>query len=344
MGKYDRDDKDDRDLRHVMQQLSEIPFSGELRSRILNEAARTVEVREFPARSRHKRRFANYSTIAAGLVAVIAVGLFGLHLFGRNPANHTEATDNHVPFQADAKQFGFNRAPVQLKDIRIGTIAGDPTNSDVMASVKNISNHPITESDVFGVLSFSPKGQSVEQENWITFVNGPNQTIAPGQTALWHFHPAGAQLYGPAGKHIVEQPHLSFMSAHLVPPKHANVVWKASSVKVSNVQSEPRDLGDGMQSVLVHARVTDTASKPINLKRSRAVIWFASNSNQSFLSDNSIRFMYHLTPEYAGQSWPTVIQPGQTVVVNFPVISNAKSDFFSRTPHVIVIDANSLLN
>lgn len=337
--------EDDKNLRKMMKEMSEVPFRSELQSRILGEAKQDVKSRRLRVGSRRKRFFRNYPAIAAGLVAVVAVGLFGLHLSRRESANqvsHTAATSHHVEFQQSAKHFGLNRAPVQLTDVRIGTVDGDPTNSDVLANVTNVSNHVVSESDIFGVLSFAPQGQPAKDENWITFVNGPARTIDPGQTVVWHFHPTGEQLYGPREVNIREQPHLSFYSAKLVSPKRSDVVWNTSPVKVSNVQSEPRDIGNGVQSVQINARIKNTSSRPLDLSQSRAIIWFASNPTQSFLSDNSIRFMYHLTPEYTGQSWPQVIQPGQSINVNFRVVSNMKSDFFSRTPHVIVIDSASL--
>lgn len=336
------EEREDKDLRRVMKQISDVPFRSELKQRILDEAKLPEGQPVRTGRARRRPSVGKYLVAATGLVAAVFIAVIGLQETGKQIIPHTSATKG-VPFQIDAREFGLETAPVQISDVRVGTADGDPLNSDVLANVTNTSKAPLSESQVFGVLSFSPQGKPSSAENWLTFVNGPSKTIAPGQTVIWHFHPTGERLHVAGDTQIVEQPHLSFYSSHVVNPDAADIVWKRSPIDVGgNIQVVPRDLGNGLQSVQIDASLKNTSKHSIDLSQSRAVIWFASNSDQSFLSDNSIRFMYHLTPEYPDQSWPTILKPGQRVDVNFRVISDTKSDFFSRTPHVLIIDAGSL--
>lgn len=329
-------EKEDGNLRELMKQLSDVPFRNELKARILDEA----KTSSAPERLVGKRRrpWGRYFAVASGLVAACVVGGVAISQRGMHIDN-TSAASKTIPFHENAKQFGLQRAPVQITNIRIGTIDGDPADSDVLADVTNTSDQPLYESEMFGVLSFTPKGQPNAAENWLTFVNGPSQVIQPGQKTVWYFHPSGKALHNPTNDRLIEQPHLQFYSSHLVATDVADTVWKRSQIKVSNPQVEPRHLANGIQSVQINVNLTNTSDHAINLNQARAVIWFASSSDQSFLSDNSIRFMYHLTPEYSDQHWPTVLQKGKSINVNFRVLSDSSSDFFSRTAHVIIIDA-----
>ncbi|GMA62332.1 hypothetical protein NZD89_21520 [Alicyclobacillus fastidiosus] len=330
-------DTDDKDLRHIMQQLSEVPFRDDLKSRILDAA----QERELPiAKANRRRRTASwYAGLVSGIAAACAVVGVGVSLYMGHPSlKETSATEDTVPFQLNAKAYGLAPAPLQIADVRIGTLPGDPTDSDVLANVKNTSDTPVHKSDVFGVLSFTPNDASQGgAENWLTFVNGPSETVEPHQTVVWGFHPTGSTLHGASSNELVETPHLRFYAAHLAPLASAAQVWTKSPVSVGDLQVEPRVLDHNRQSVQIDARLTNTSNQPFHLKTSRAVIWFASSSDQSFLSVDSIRFMYHLTPEYADQNWPTVLAPGQSTDINFRVISDRQSDFFSRAVHVMII-------
>ncbi|WAH35826.1 hypothetical protein [Alicyclobacillus dauci] len=330
-------DQEDKDLRELMKQLSDVPFRTELKARILDQVREPVGNRIEPRRKR--RSYGRYFAVASGLVAACLVGAVAI-LHDSGIQIKTTADTKTVPFNESAAQFGLKDAPVQVSNVRVGTTAGDPKNSDVLADVTNNSTRPVRESDLFGVLAFSPQGQSTE--NWLTFVNGPSQVIEPGQTVEWWFHPSGSNLHSPVDDRLVEEPHLAFYASHLVTADTADALWRRSKLEVSNVQVTPRDLSNGIQSVQINTRLTNRSNQPIDLERSRAIIWFASTSDQSFLSDNSIRFLYHMKPEYKDQSWPSVVEPGQTIAVNFRVLSDSKSDFFSRTPHVVVIDAPQL--
>ncbi|EPZ44642.1 hypothetical protein [Alicyclobacillus acidoterrestris] len=333
--------RDDKDLQNIMQQLSEVPFRDELKSRVLNAAKAEDLALAGGRRKRVPRSW--YAGIASGLVAAVAVIGVGIGLErhdAEQAANQASATSAPVSFQLDAKQYGMAQAPLQISNVRVGTLPGDPKDSDVLADLTNTSDKPVRESDIFGVLSFTPAGNNNLQtgENWLTFVNGPSGSIAPHQTAQWGFHPDGSTLHAPLTQAIVETPHLSFYLAHLVPTDMADKVWTKSPLDVSQVQVEPRVVDGRAQSVQIDARLTNTSKSPFPLSSARAVIWFASSPEQSFMSDGSIRFMYHLTPEYKDQVWPSVVQPGQSIAVNFRVISDNQSDFFNRMAHVMIIN------
>ncbi|MFB5190349.1 hypothetical protein [Alicyclobacillus fastidiosus] len=330
-------DRDEKDLRHIMQQLSEVPFRDDLKSRILDAAQESA----LPiAKANRRRRPASwYAGLVSGIAAACVVVGVGVGLYMGHPSlRQTSATESTVPFQPNAKAYGLAPTPLQIADVRIGTLPGDPTNSDVLANVTNTSDVPVHESDVFGVLSFTSSDASqADAENWLTFVNGPNETVQPHQTVVWGFHPTGSTLHKPSSTELAETPHLHFYASHLVPTASASQVWTKSPVKVSQLQVEPRVLYNNEQSVQIDAHLTNLSNQPFDLKTSRAVIWFTSTSDQSFLSLDSIRFMYHLTPEYADQNWPTVLAPGQSTDINFRVISDRQSDFFSRKVHVMLI-------
>ncbi|MFD1673410.1 hypothetical protein [Alicyclobacillus fodiniaquatilis] len=329
-------DSEDQEMRDLMKQLTDVPFRDELRARILTE----VRAAQTPVPKGRKRRlWGRYTAMVSSLVAA---GLFCAFMVDQKQ-QHQQApvtTAKRVPYNASSTEFGLAQAPVQIVDMHIGTHPGDPwKDGEVLAELKNTSNQPVASADMFGVLSFSPKS-TPNQENWITIVNGPNQTIQPGQTVKWWFHPSGSVLRSGSGDQLTEVPHLSFYASHLVAPSQADTVWKRSGLAVNenDLYVQPYDLGNGQQSVQVNAKLTNTTKKTIDLHNVLAVIWFASSDKQSFVSQNSIRFMYHVTPQSADDTWPTVVKPNQTVKVNFVVLSDMSSDFFSRTPHVIIID------
>lgn len=336
--------EDDKDVRDWISKLSEVPFGDSLKSKILTRAQMEMASETKMRRWRDRHSLGRYFGVASGVVAACLI-VVALVTQISLPHGNTTATSQHVPFDANATEFGLQNAPVQISDIHIGTIAGDPTNADVLATVKNTSQSPISEADLFGVLSFTPT-QS-QTENWLTFVNGPSGVIQPGQTVAWHFHPSGQALHAKGNDALIETPHLKFYTSALVSPATADAVWKKSALQVADIQPEPRNLGGGsqlLQSVQINAQIRNTTNRPIDLSKERAIIWFALTPDQSFLSDASIRFLYHLTPEYAGQHWPTIVEPGQTIDVNFPVLSDSKSDFFNRVAHVVIIDAPDVVS
>lgn len=330
-------DEEDKELRSLFQGMERTPFRDELKIKIL-EQARSEGVAVTRTR-RSRGIWRRNVSIATGLVAACAV-VVGAITYGTNSSrDKTTATTNQVSFEASASAFGLANAPVKVSNVRIGNVAKDPVNSDVLADVTNTSNQPITEADMFGVLSFTPNNSKSTQENWLTFVNGPSEVVQPGQTVLWSFHPEGESLHASAtSQQIVEVPHLKFYSSKLVQTSQANAVWKRSTLQVSNVQAQPRpNYHDGTESAQLNVTLHNGTKKPVDLANERAVIWFSDSPNQSFLSENSVRFLYHMVSTGI-PSWPTVVQPGQTIHVSFLVLSSAKTDFFSRTPHVIVID------
>lgn len=325
-------DQDDRELHDLMAKLENVPFRKELQSRVLERARLEAAERGSPKKRRNRTRFVSMlSGVAAACVAIV----IGVVMYSDGSRPHTAAKEE----VQTSSNFGLVNAPLKISNVRIGTLKGDPANSDVVADVKNVSNKPLNEADVFGVLSFTPSSQS-SIENWLTFVNGPSQTVLPGQTVKWGFHPSGP--HAKAGSQVIsEVPHLKFYASRFVPTSQASAVWVRNVLQVTNIQVEPVPSSPtaNWQSVDIEATIHNPSKQVVDLQNTRAIIWFAQNSTQTFLSDQSIRFLYHMTPETATDHWPTSVQPGQTIHVDFQVLSDKQSDFFSRTPHVIVIDA-----
>lgn len=258
-------------------------------------------------------------------------------MYSSGRSQHTTA--NIAQSVQSASAFGLANAPLQVSNVRIGSVKGDPAQSDVLATVKNTSNKPVSEADVFGVLSFTPNANT-SVENWLTFVNGPSRTLQPGQSVLWSFHPSGP--HAKAGSEVISEiPHLKFYTSQFVPVANADAVWVKSGLQVTNIQVQPvaSPAKATWQAVDIETTIHNPSQQTIDLNNMRAVIWFAQNSSQTFLSDQSIRFLYHMAPETTSQHWPVNVKPNQTIHVSFQVLSDKNSDFFSRTPHVMVIHA-----
>ncbi|GMA58561.1 hypothetical protein C7445_10484 [Alicyclobacillus sacchari] len=321
---------DDNNLRERMKGRADVPFRPELKDNVL------AAVRAQRSERRTLRpRWAFVSTMGA-LAACVAIALT-LTLTAPMSKEQQPARRQSLFHSAATVAFPLAKAPIAITNVRIGTLPGEPKNSCVIATLKNLSKHPILEPDVFGVLSFTPQGASTE--NWLTFVNAPSAAILPGQSVEWGFHPSGPHAGG--SQALAETPHLVFYLAQTVPSHQADTIWRESRLDVTNVQLAPRPTvpGANWQSVQVNATLWNHTSAPIDLRQTRAVIWFSKQADDSFLAADSIRFLFHMTPEIPGQSWPAVVEPGQHVQVAFRVLSTNQSDFFSRTPHVMAVDA-----
>ncbi|WP_040289807.1 hypothetical protein [Alicyclobacillus hesperidum] len=322
--------EDDNELRERMKGRADVPFRPELKDSILA----AVRAQQSSRRTR-RPRWAVFGTVGA-LAACVAIALT-FTLTAPMSKKAQSAHQQTLMRATAAAAYPLAKAPIAITDVHIGTLPGEPKNSCVIATLKNVSEHPILEPQVFGVLSFTPQG--TRTENWLTFVNAPSAAMMPGQTVKWGFHPSGPHANG--SEALAETPHLVFYLAHTVAPNQADIIWQKSSLTVTNVQLTPRPTvaGANWQSVQVNATLWNPTNAPIDLRQTRAVIWFSKKAGESFLAADSIRFLFHMTPEIPGESWPSVVEPGQHIQVAFRVLSTNQSDFFSRTPHVLAVEA-----
>jgi len=254
---------------------------------------------------------------------------------GTNTA--TQSVRSNGPVQTVVHGFGLAYAPIEVSDVHIGTLPGEPANSCVLAQLRNTSNQTLYQPDVMGVLWFTPRGGG--EENWLTFVNAPAQGLKPGQTVTWGFHPSGPHVG--SSQALSEIPHLRFFYSQSASVESANLVWKQAPVTVEDVQVLPVVGGSGAtwQSADVFATLVNRSSRTVDLADERAVIWFSRGASDTFFDPSAVRFLFHVTPELPGVSWPTVLRPGQRARVEFRVLSAKGTDFFSRVCHVVLLDA-----
>ncbi len=301
--------------------------------------ARSGEAAYVPAARRRRGWISAAGLWAAGVAVafvclVVAVPKAAWHTASdQEMAKHAQ----HQPVQRVVRGYGLEYAPIEVLDVRVGTLPGEPANSCVLAELRNTSSQTIAEPDVMGVLWFTPKGGG--EENWLTFVNAPAQGLKPGQTITWGFHPSGP--HAGTSQALSETPHLRFFYSQSASADTANLVWSEAPVEVEDVQVLPVPGGSGptWQSADVYATLVNRSSRAVNLANERAVIWFSQQPSDTFFNPSVVRFLFHVTPELPGVTWPTTLRPGARARVEFRVLSAKETDFFSRICHVVVLDA-----
>ncbi|MBF8376991.1 hypothetical protein IW967_03755 [Alicyclobacillus mali] len=339
MTKRDDDDLEAR-IRSAYRERTPVPFRDEIRTRVLREAASTTGASRTLRASARQRRFVSSAVLWLAGVAVAAVCL--VVAWPKTPLGPISGTNTAMQSarahgQTVVQGYGLTYAPIEVSDVRIGTLPGEPANSCVLAELRNTSKQTLVEPDVMGILWFTPR--SGGGENWLTFVNAPAQGLKPGQTVTWGFHPSGP--HAQSSQALSEIPHLRFFYSREASAEWANLVWKQAPIRVEDVQVLPVPGGAGAtwQSVDVYATLVNRSSRTVDLADERAVIWFSQGASDTFFDPSAVRFLFHVTPELPGVSWPTVLKPGQRARVDFRVLSTRGTDFFSRVCHVAVLDA-----
>ncbi|WP_234969651.1 hypothetical protein [Alicyclobacillus vulcanalis] len=328
------DDDQDVKLREWYRNRESVPFRNELKERVLRQAS---GVR--PARTTRRRLLSTAGLWAASAAVALLCLVAGWPRPPMDTVQNAHVTSRGVNqglVREVVHGFGLAYAPVEVTHVHIGTLPGEPENSCVIATLRNTSQRTLYEPELMGVLWFTEAGG---RENWLTFVNAPAQGLKPGQTVTWGFHPSGPHAAG--SQALIEIPHVRFFYSRSVSPEAANLVWKEAPVAVEDIQVLPAPGGQGpsWQSADVYATLVNQASYPIHLADERAVIWFSESASGTFFDPTSVRFLFHVTPELPGVSWPTVLQPKERVRVEFRVLSEKGTDFFSRTCHVTLLDA-----
>lgn len=330
----------------AFREQQQVPFRAELAQRIKTEAAKMKSDSTLNQiqRGRETKRirirlssvFAGLALVAAFLFVIWNVGGSRMSLWSGAKPLTTGAQSNNLQ-----TSYGLQIAPLKVTKMWTGANQGYPAGSVVFAELTNTGKIPLYNSDVVGVLSFTPTGQAVTSysategqlsSNWLTFVSGPLQAIAPGQTVTWFFHPVGAPHS--ANGQLSEAPHVVFYNSDLVSQSKADVVWQTSQAAVVNLQVTPRELLGRGQSIQLSGDLRNQTNKPIQLSSLIALIWFTQSSSSTFMDPSAVRFIDHLHPVNTKK---TMILPGQTVAVYFRLIGAASTDFFSSTPHVALV-------
>jgi hypothetical protein len=328
---------DDERLQELMQQMTEIPFSDDLKQRILEKAS---SVSQKPKKS--KRRLGGtfrYGAASAGLVAAAALVLVALNRPEKTQSNFHSSTASSQQNQ-EVAAYGMMKAPLQIQDLHLGEESGYPNQSEVVATLVNETSSTIHASDVFGVLAFSKNAtlQNLAAADWLSFVNGPaqNESIPPHESIKWIFHPVGA----PHTKSLAlsETPHLMFYKSQMVNSEKADVVWQKSSLKVTNasvvLNTRIQTQITNGQSIIVDADIRNPLSKPVDLSSQLCFIWFDHNGNNQFTNFGVMRFISHVS---AGTGDKKLLLPGETVHAAFHLIGSAEDKYFTTAVHLAIV-------
>ncbi|AEJ42947.1 hypothetical protein [Alicyclobacillus acidocaldarius] len=212
------DDELEARIRRAYREREPVPFREELKARVLRAAA-SAQGKSSPRPATRKSN--RLMSSAALWVASVAVALLCLVVawpktplqWMRGDQTSRPSVHSHVLVHTVVRGFGLAYAPIQVLNVRIGTLPGEPVDSCVLAELRNTSNETLYEPDVMGVLWFTPPGGG--DENWLTFVNAPAQGLKPGQTVTWGFHPSGP--HAGSSQALAEIPHLRFFTAGPLP-------------------------------------------------------------------------------------------------------------------------------
>ncbi|MDQ0190607.1 hypothetical protein JI721_02905 [Alicyclobacillus cycloheptanicus] len=330
------------DLKRLFEGAKRLEMSEALKQRILQLA----RDHDGAMKNQKRRRAISIRTMlasAAGVAASVALAVTAWQYGAAHPrpnAGVSHATVHLEPGSVQAAQpapgvFGLQEAPVSVTGMKIEKNAAG-MDSTIQTTVTNIGNTPLQARSVIGVLGYTqqPGEDLLSSSDWIGFVNGPSQTLNPGDCITWSFQPIGVPT--DAKGQWVGQPKLTFFTTNLVTPSQADkLLTLADGVTLQDVTVVPRKRWDTGQSFEVTATLENDGSKPVSLSNLMSIIWFAANPSASWTDANAERFLDHLTPAAGGSN---VVQPGSSVKVVFPsMIGSAKPNFLQWQVHVAVI-------
>lgn len=340
------DDDMEQKIRQTLQKAGKVPFREQLQQRILEEAERQlVNVPGLGVKKRRWFRLLPNLTAAAAVFCVIAVGAWlytqkkpqagpiapSGAFSSASQGSLASTSTSSLSLSKDA--YLLYPAPITVQHIRFGQLPGWPAGSVVFTQLTNESNRIIKKSEIFGILSFS--GKSVQsRDNFLSFVNGPKE-IAPHATVTWSFHPVGAPVN--AAGALSEQAQLAFYwsNASDIPSNlhDSPLVWRQSSILLSNISVLNGPTLARGQAITVDAQFTNPTKQTIVTHNLLAVVWFSNMPNQGFTEYGTARFLEHLP-----SSIPNKLAPGASFDVQFHVIGGEKTDYFSMTPHVQLVE------
>ena len=332
---------EDERLRAVLSQMTEVPFSKSLEERIIERAKVQIQRSEASRKARHRaqrRWFGRSVATVSGLAAAIAIvavswqHFAGVHHAGRSSSQRVEASSAGGSFQ---QGVGLTKAPIVVDKLWTASADGFPAHSVVFARLTNRGSTEVSSQNAFGVLRFMPQTGSIA--NWYSLVN-EDVMLAPGQSAIWSFHPVGAP--NDASGALTEIPQLSFYNSAVVKVTDATTVWKISPLGVAGIQVEPGvrfTVGtQEAQSIHVTAQLTNHKSTPVALDSLLALVWFSNpgQAQTTFANASGVRFIDRISAATTAGS----ILPGQTITVEFREIASAESNFFSEVPHLVLVN------
>jgi hypothetical protein len=338
--------KDD-ELRQRLENMMDVPFSDELRGRILASAERM-------SKTGWRRRLFGPSLWASlagiGVVASVIGAVFALppkRDLSVNPSTSANSTAvrRYAMFNRNSNtlSFGGMTFGLQLAPIAVQL---QPSLKDGMvhAKVTNRGNGTIRKQDVFAVLAFPkvPVSELLSQADSMTFADGPDATLEPGQSAEWAFQPIGSRIPVDANGNISAT--LTFFTAHAAPISSADVVWRSPDVDLSHVTVHPRvTYTDAIthhrnQSFQVEATLTNRADRPVVVDNLRGVLWFGGTSDTDFTQPGVLRFIDSVHLIHPGSSATPTLKPGQSTRVYFREIGPADQPFLKQPLHIVILE------
>lgn len=320
--------------------IKELKFPEALRHRILDEASR----REASGWGRPRPvRAGAWKSWLAGMAGVCAAAVMaGLVWTDQLPSASAPAGVHSIRRQEGAAPLfhgpaaGLKLSPLIATGLVVIRPATSPGGPLIQATVTNIGKATIFPKDIVGVLGFTqqPEVDLLSSSDWIDFVNGPSQPLAPGDTATWTFNPIGVPVN--AQGQLVGQPSLTFFDSKLVTPSQADkTLTTQKGADLQDVTVVPRQAWKTGRSFEVTATLVNHGSQPIALNQLLSVVWFAPQVGEPWTQPNVERFFDQVQ---AVDPSVTKVAPGQSArIVLPPLIGSRKPNFLQWTVNVAVI-------
>lgn len=307
--------------------MTEVPFSGDLQRRIL-QAAMQQQV------ARKRRRQIDWRGWAAGVggVSAATVLIWGAWNYGSSIPTNAALLPSAKAANVSSSVLGDNTLGLQLAPISVQYLGNE--GKEVKASLVNIGTTTLRQQDYVGVLSFQPSQDPnlLEATDWIMFVDPPKQTLAPGDSADWSFHPVTAPVNKQTGD-LSEKPRLVFFKQETPIPTKADVKWGlapfsiAAAPKVNFVQVISSGTGKKYE---VHETIDNTSSHDVSLDNCLAIIWFSANPDDNWTAPDAVRFVVTIAPPKEGP----VVKSHHQVQLTSHLIAGLNPDLTKMYPHV----------
>ncbi|MCL6637173.1 MAG: hypothetical protein K6T26_04405 [Alicyclobacillus sp.] len=174
--------------------------------------------------------------------------------------------------------IGLALAPLAVSSLHLASSRpGGPLDS-VSARLSNRGPTALAPQEVVGLLVFLSADRAGKASvEWLTWVNGPDQTLAAGGQTDWSFQPVGAPR--DAAGNLQGQPVLLFYRRGVVSSQQADTVWPLAPVQVRDVRVQSRQTWASGSSVAVTVQVHNPSSQPVSVTRLLALAEWPPDSH-----------------------------------------------------------------
>lgn len=344
------------DLGNWLKGASEVPWSKDLEERIVRQAEAMLEdspgattMSSGSAQGRHTKRrrevrswLAVLGGTAAAVLVAVAVWNTGAQQQQRPTGPRMNGpTSGALPVhQGQTKMapntIGLRSAPIEVRGLGLASSTPGGPLDEVVATLVNTGNTPISKPDVFGVLSFHNRSVSttavLQSVDWITFVDAPNQTLMPGQSAVWTFQPTTAPTDG--HNNLTDTPSLQFYWAGTASGNAVTATWHISPVQIAIQGVDIRSTWTTGEAFGVRTTIRNTSHSPLHWSKMLAIVWFYNSSRFGFAKPGVSRY-FSTIPGSTGSS--DTLSPGATVPLTFHLVGPVDPNLTSQQPHVLLI-------